>query len=153
MTDAELKYIVDKKSGNYWTLTRMGGDPNQKKEDQTFFAEGDTMTVCLVNEYALGSIFSSLGSLGFIGIYVTVVLAVGRIVRELFDKVSQRVIYEEMPNPDDLREICNAIYIARMEGNYKKEYRLYNTLIRLYRSPEMLLKLTGLTIPKKSINE
>jgi len=48
-----------------------------------------------------------------------------------------------MPYPNDLIELCDGITVFRMEGNLIKEYELYNLLIRIYRSPEILLKLTG----------
>lgn len=50
-----------------------------------------------------------------------------------------------MPNTYDLKELCESIYIARSEGDLKKERDLYELLIRIYRSPEILLKLTGTT--------
>ena len=48
-----------------------------------------------------------------------------------------------MPYQNDLIELCDGITVFRMEGNLIKEYELYNLLIRIYRSPEILLKLTG----------
>ena len=48
-----------------------------------------------------------------------------------------------MPYPYDLIELCDGIIVYRMEGDLKKENELYNLLIRIYRSPEILLKLTG----------
>ncbi len=48
-----------------------------------------------------------------------------------------------MPYPYDLIELCDGIIVYRMEGDLKKEFDLYNLLIRIYRSPEILLKLTG----------
>lgn len=33
--------------------------------------------------------------------------------------------------------------MARKEGNHYKEEKLYNTLVRILRSPEMLIELTG----------
>jgi len=53
------------------------------------------------------------------------------------------VIYEEMPNVNDLIDLCQSIYFARLEGDLNKEKTLYELLIRIYRSPEILLKLTG----------
>lgn len=39
--------------------------------------------------------------------------------------------------------------MARKEGDYLKEEKLYNTLIRMLRSPELLLELTG-AYPKEA---
>ncbi len=48
-----------------------------------------------------------------------------------------------MPYTEDLVDLCYSIYFARMEGDLIKEKTLYDLLIRIYRSPEILLKLTG----------
>ena len=60
-----------------------------------------------------------------------------------------KVIYEEMPNTDDLLDLCQGIFIARLEGDLIKENTLYDLLIRIYRSPEILLKLTGTKLDYK----
>ena len=54
-----------------------------------------------------------------------------------------------MPNTDDLFDICQGIFIARIEHDLEKENSLYDLLIRIYRSPEILLKLTGTTLDRK----
>jgi hypothetical protein len=81
--------------------------------------------------------------LSIIGIYATLVYTVGKFVRIFFDKISQRVIYEEMPNPNDLFELCEGIYIYRNQRKLREENYLYDLLIRIYRSPETLIKITG----------
>ena len=53
------------------------------------------------------SFLSSISeNLSLIGIYVTVVLTIGRVIRMFFDRTSQRVIYEEMPDTNDLFDLC-----------------------------------------------
>lgn len=54
-----------------------------------------------------------------------------------------RVIYEEMPEPDNLFELCEGIYIYRNQRRLDKENSLYDLLIRIYRSPETLIRITG----------
>lgn len=77
------------------------------------------------------------------GLYATIVIAIGRFLRLIFDRISQRMIYEEMPDTEKLFEICEGILIAQLEGDLRKEKMLYDLLIRIYRSPETLLKITG----------
>ena len=77
--------------------------------------------------------------------------AIGKFIRLFFDRISQRVIYEEMPNTDDLMDLCESIYIARAEGDLHNEQRLYELLIRIYRSPEILIKLTGTGLEGKTL--
>jgi hypothetical protein len=42
---------------------------------------------------------------------------------------------------EQLLEICEGIYIAQLEGDLVKEKRFYDLLIRMYRSPETLIKI------------
>jgi hypothetical protein len=42
---------------------------------------------------------------------------------------------------EQLFEICEGIYIAQLEGDLVKEKRFYDLLIRMYRSPETLIKI------------
>ena len=53
------------------------------------------------------------------------------------------MIYEEMDaeTTEQLFEICEGIYIAQLEGDLVKEKKFYDLLIRIYRSPETLIKI------------
>lgn len=64
------------------------------------------------NEEVIGSFFGNSQNLSVVGLYATIVIAVGGFIRLIFDRTSQRVIYEEIPNPDKLYEICEGIFIA-----------------------------------------
>lgn len=112
-----------------------------------FYDKNDEIVFVLINDDVVSSFFgfNSDGSmpLSIIGIYATLVLAVGRFVRVFFDRLSQRVIYEEMPEPNDLYELCEGIYIYRNQRNLEKENILYDLLIRILRSPETLINITG----------
>eukprot|EP00427_Karlodinium_veneficum_P048588 CAMPEP_0169246408 /NCGR_PEP_ID=MMETSP1016-20121227/34716_1 /TAXON_ID=342587 /ORGANISM="Karlodinium micrum, Strain CCMP2283" /LENGTH=576 /DNA_ID=CAMNT_0009326981 /DNA_START=42 /DNA_END=1769 /DNA_ORIENTATION=+ len=85
---------------------------------------------------------STGGTSSLVAIYLTVVLTIGNIIRRLFVDASKRIIYEEMPETELLLDLCNGIYIARIQGNLKAEYDLYHELLRIYRSPELLLDVT-----------
>jgi len=62
-----------------------------------------------LNEFAFGSVIGAIANnYSIIGIYITVVLAVGRFLRGYFDRTSQRVIYEEIPNTKDLKDLCES---------------------------------------------
>lgn len=92
----------------------------------------------------MGNVLASVLTMSVIGIYITIVYAVGRFLRIIFDRYSQRVIYEELPDVRQLFEICEGIFIAQLEGDMRNEKRLYDLLITVYRSPELMIKMTGL---------
>lgn len=68
----------------------------------------------------------------------------GSVLRIIFDRYSELVIYEELPDTEKLREIIEGITIAQSEGNLKTEKKLYDLLITIYRNPALMLKMTGL---------
>ncbi|CAE7886709.1 unnamed protein product [Symbiodinium microadriaticum] len=72
-----------------------------------------------------------------------VVYAVGRFLRLVFQDSSKRAIYEELPDVQLLQDLCNGIYIARIQHLLKTEFKLYYQLMNLFRSPELLLTVTG----------
>ena len=55
------------------------------------------------------------------------------------------MIFEEMPSTDNLYEFMQGIYVARMQGKIKKEFKWFRLWVKIYRSPEILMKLTGET--------
>lgn len=83
-----------------------------------------------------------------ISMYTIIFSTIGLSVRSLFKDSSKRMPYEEMPDTELLRDLCNGIYIARIQNNLPVEYKLYHELIRIYRSPELLSHISQ---PKDSI--
>ena len=120
---------------------------NQKKE----------LSFYLINEDVISSFFGINSSggiqLSILSIYATFVYTIGRFARMVFDKISMRAIYEEMPEPEKLFELCESIYIYRNQKNLKKENQLYDLLIRIYRSPEAIIKITGSSMRYKEEKE
>ena len=56
------------------------------------------------------------------------------------------IIYREMPNTRELLALCEGIYLMRMEARLtalKDEVRLFENLIKVFRAPSILLRMTG----------
>ena len=64
------------------------------------------------NDKVVDSIITSALEFSVIGIYVTVIFTIGKFIWLFFERISQWVIYEELPNAKYLREICDSIIIA-----------------------------------------
>jgi len=77
-----------------------------------------------------------------IGIYGAVVYTIGAFLRMVYKDASKRIIYEELPDTDLLMDLCNGIYIARIQGDLEIEYKLFYQLVHIYRSPELLLDVS-----------
>lgn len=57
------------------------------------------------------------------------------------------ILYDEMPNSEDLLYLCEGIYTARYlkyTGHLKDEYLLTKFMLQLYRSPEIMVQITRL---------
>jgi hypothetical protein len=88
---------------------------------------------------------SVLGSYSVLAIYVTIVLAVGQLVRSGFATPSHRIPFTEMPDCTELLELCEGIRAARASphpGALIDEMQLLRLLLRLCRSPEALIRIT-----------
>lgn len=88
------------------------------------------------------SFFSFFLSSRILGLYTTFVFVVSRLIRSLFDDVSFKVIYTQMPNVDKVLQLCLDIYLVRESREFTLEEDLYAKLLFLYRSPETLIKWT-----------
>lgn len=74
--------------------------------------------------------------------YMSVVLVIGKFVREFFTGISRSIMYEELPCVDRVLKLCNDIFIVRETGEMEMEEQLFDKLIFLYRSPETMIKMT-----------
>ena len=135
----QLALNKDLKGSFFWTFTVV---PDVNSTTTTT----ESVEVLVFNEEVIGTLFGSSFQFSVVGLYATIVVAIGRFLRIIFDRISQRVIYEEMCEIEQLFDICEGIFIAQLEGDLVREKKLYDLLIRIYRSPETLIKLTGARI-------
>jgi hypothetical protein len=89
----------------------------------------------------IGSFFSL--SYGIIGLYFTVVLAIGRFVHMSVMNKKYGIICDDLPRVQVLKEMCETIYLARMYKNLALEEELYRELIDVYRRPQLIFTRTG----------
>jgi len=77
-----------------------------------------------------------------IGLYLSLVLVVAKFLRMWTEDRAYRIIYEELPNPDYIISLCKDVYVSRESQEWCLEEELFAKLIFLFRSPEMLLKVS-----------
>ncbi|KAH6827652.1 piezo-type mechanosensitive ion channel component [Perilla frutescens var. hirtella] len=100
------------------------------------------MAVIVSEETPQGFLGETLSKFSIWGLYITFVLAVGRFIRMQCSDLRMRIPFENLPSCDRLIAICEDIYAARAEGELGVEEVLYWTLVKIYRSPHMLLEYT-----------
>ncbi|TEA40451.1 hypothetical protein DBR06_SOUSAS30610034, partial [Sousa chinensis] len=83
-----------------------------------------------------------LAGYGIMGLYVSIVLVIGKFVRGFFSEISHSIMFEELPCVDRILKLCQDIFLVRETRELKLEEELYAKLIFLYRSPETLIAWT-----------
>ncbi|KMS97035.1 hypothetical protein BVRB_7g179380 isoform B [Beta vulgaris subsp. vulgaris] len=99
-------------------------------------------TIVVSEETPQGLLGDTLSKFSIWGLYITFVLAVGRFIRLQCSDLRMRIPYENLPSCDRLIAICEDLYAARAEGELGVEEVLYWTIVKIYRSPHMLLEYT-----------
>jgi len=84
----------------------------------------------------------SLNRCRIIGLYVSLVLVVGKFMRMWTEDRAFHVMLDELPSPDYLLGLCKDIYISRERREWCLEEELFAKLLFLFRSPEMLIRMS-----------
>ena len=91
-----------------------------------------------------GSFLAAVTGAGTMGAFFAIVfLGAFRAVRGFTAGFRYRLSVDELPDCRDLVDLVNGVYMARRRCDLLRETELYDTVIRLYRSSEALLALTG----------
>ncbi|NXH96703.1 PIEZ2 protein, partial [Pachycephala philippinensis] len=117
----------------WWVLNQLGKREKTSQEGLELFIFSDK-----VSPPSLGF----LAGYGIMGLYASVVLVIGKFVREFFSGISHSIMFEELPNVDRILKLCTDIFLVRETGELELEEDLYAKLIFLYRSPETMIKWT-----------
>ncbi|XP_048145489.1 piezo-type mechanosensitive ion channel component 2 isoform X2 [Corvus hawaiiensis] len=117
----------------WWVLNQLGKRQKTSQESLELFIFSDK-----VSPPSLGF----LAGYGIMGLYASVVLVIGKFVREFFSGISHSIMFEELPNVDRILKLCTDIFLVRETGELELEEDLYAKLIFLYRSPETMIKWT-----------
>ncbi|NXC60793.1 PIEZ2 protein, partial [Aleadryas rufinucha] len=117
----------------WWVLNQLRKRQNTPQESLELFIFSDK-----VSPPSLGF----LAGYGIMGLYASVVLVIGKFVREFFSGISHSIMFEELPNVDRILKLCTDIFLVRETGELELEEDLYAKLIFLYRSPETMIKWT-----------
>lgn len=83
------------------------------------------------------------------GFYISIVYLIGKLFRMSITGSIELIPLMDMPNPDNLLRICEAMIVARVEKDLKREEMLYFELIDLIRSAEILKHITGSNIESR----
>ncbi|KAJ7986063.1 hypothetical protein DPEC_G00346920 [Dallia pectoralis] len=102
----------------------------------------DVLPMVIFNDKVSPPSLGFLAGYGIMGLYVSVVLVIGKFVRGFFSEISHSIMFEELPCVNRILKLCTDIFLVRETGELELEEELYSKLIFLYRSPETMIKWT-----------
>ncbi|GFR40352.1 hypothetical protein Agub_g896, partial [Astrephomene gubernaculifera] len=124
------------------------GDDDEPLQDACGGASGGSPRlsgpplVAVLEPVQSGLLGATLSRFGITGLYVTFVFAIGRFLRLSVSSLRLRIPTEDLPSTRRLVALCQDIYVARAEGELVLEEQLFQALINVYRSPELLFELS-----------
>nr|XP_004656891.1 piezo-type mechanosensitive ion channel component 2 isoform X9 [Jaculus jaculus] len=125
---------LTKSNSEWWVLNLTG--------NRIYSQESQALELVVFNDKVSPPSLGFLAGYGIMGLYASVVLVIGKFVREFFSGISHSIMFEELPNVDRILKLCTDIFLVRETGELELEEDLYAKLIFLYRSPETMIKWT-----------
>ncbi|KAM7127177.1 piezo-type mechanosensitive ion channel component 2 isoform 4-T4 [Molossus nigricans] len=123
-----------KSNSEWWVLNLTG--------NRLYNQHAQALELVVFNDKVSPPSLGFLAGYGIMGLYASVVLVIGKFVREFFSGISHSIMFEELPNVDRILKLCTDIFLVRETGELELEEDLYAKLIFLYRSPETMIKWT-----------
>ncbi|KFP72525.1 Piezo-type mechanosensitive ion channel component 1, partial [Acanthisitta chloris] len=105
-------------------------------------SDSNILPMVIFNDKVSPPSLGFLAGYGIMGLYVSIVLVIGKFVRGFFSEISHSIMFEELPCVDRILKLCQDIFLVRETGELELEEELYAKLIFLYRSPETMIKWT-----------
>ncbi|CAH1780572.1 unnamed protein product [Owenia fusiformis] len=100
------------------------------------------LLIVLFSDRVAPAAISFLSSYGIVGLYISVVVVIGRFVRLFVTGKSYAIMFEELPNVERVYTLLNNIYMVRESLEFLLEEELFAKLIFLFRSPQTMIKWT-----------
>lgn len=107
--------------------------------------------VIIVSDKTAPDLLVTVNNLGVIGLYISAVLVIGRLLRASMTWDASSVAFTELPNVDRIWDLFNDLYLVREMRLWKLEEDLVAQIVFLFRCPEALIKYTR--HPIESSNE
>eukprot|EP00055_Hartaetosiga_balthica_P016872 m.108793 g.108793 ORF g.108793 m.108793 type:complete len:2698 (-) comp9196_c0_seq2:842-8935(-) len=131
----------------WWTVIQnsphIATATDARHNNASTFPYKDWLEVISLNDRVVPDNLSFISSYGIVGLYVSVVLVIGRFLRLSVDNVSHNIIFEKMPQVLTLQAVLDSLYLARESGDLTTEENIFHLIIKLYRSPSSLIRWTS----------
>ncbi|CAG6021218.1 unnamed protein product [Menidia menidia] len=127
---------ADKDADQWWMVEECSPGVTTSKQ------KCHSIEIVVFNDKVSPSSVGFLAGHGIVGLYMSVVLVIGKFVREFFNGISRSIMFEELPCVDRVLKLCTDIFVVRETGEMELEETMVEKLIFLFRSPETMIKMT-----------
>ncbi|XP_060075477.1 piezo-type mechanosensitive ion channel component 1-like [Ylistrum balloti] len=127
----------------------LGDNIFSPSSDETKKRLVDNLTLISFNDRVAPEGFSFITGYGIIGLYITFILVIGRILRLSTTGLVELITYRELPYVDNILQLCLDLYLVREMREYRLEEDLYAKLLFVYRSSET--RITWTQLPRRLI--
>ena len=118
-------------------------------ELSVFDSVESSVSVCLCVSLCASVEHDAVDCCRIIGLYVSLVLVVGKFLRMWTEDRAFRIMVEEMPDPDYIIDLCKDIYVSRESHEWRIEEELFAKLLYLFKSPDMLFIVSQIGYSKR----
>uniref|UniRef100_A0A8D3D2E5 Piezo non-specific cation channel R-Ras-binding domain-containing protein n=1 Tax=Scophthalmus maximus TaxID=52904 RepID=A0A8D3D2E5_SCOMX len=132
----QVNRTSEKEGGQWWVVEECSPVPTSSQR------KCHSIEIVVFSDKVSPSSLGFLAGHGIVGLYMSVVLVVGKFVREFFNGISRSIMFEELPCVDRVLKLCTDIFVVRETGEMELEETMFEKLIFLYRSPETMIKMT-----------
>ena len=131
----------------WWELTL-----NSTREWQ--YAGDNQLELVSFSDQVIPPTYTFLTNYGIVGLYVSIVLVIGKFMRMFVTDLTTRIRYDSMPQVNTLRNLVNAITTARSldTPDLVLEEDLYFLLISIYRRDNTLFAWTAVTSDESKVD-
>lgn len=127
--DVNIQYICKKEGAKYFNLY----SGNESKSGVYFVLFSDKVS-------------PTIASYNILTFYISFIYIIGQVIRTFFSKEEEKIIFTEIPETNELINLCEGIKLSRNRKEFHREEYLYYIMIDFMRSPEILKILTRSSI-------
>ncbi|KAL5021686.1 hypothetical protein ScPMuIL_000841 [Solemya velum] len=140
---SNVSFTLNHEDDTSWWQTQeiVQGDilkPDFKVKNHT----DNSLYILTFNDRAAPAGFSFITGYGIIGLYLSFILLIGRILRLSTTGLLDGISFKELPYVDNVLQLCLDLYMVREMKEFRLEEDLYAKLIFVYRSAETRIKWT-----------
>lgn len=138
-TNCTLQANVQQQNRQFWSLSCPVGQLVHKDINVDPTSIGPSFYV-ISSKATFGTFLLGAGTI--IGLYLTVVISVGRFLRLFVVGIKRDIMYDDLRTCTELFKRCLDVWHARMFHQLDLEEVLYETIIDIYRTPDSMFTLT-----------